>query len=165
MLSEDMPLGRGSYTHGYVLWYLARCLSDGGQSAAAEGRLREALAIVVTLVNQQPENQVYIGQRAAVLNYLGDALRDQGKYGEAQIAYEEAQQIYEQKGDLRNQAVVLGQLGNLALVQNNYAEARSRYTATLKIFRRLGEPKLLAGYLRNLGIVAERQKEWIEAER
>src|SRR5438105_9295244 len=42
---EGTSLGRGSYEHCVTLTQLARCLKKGGQPAAAEGRLREALAV------------------------------------------------------------------------------------------------------------------------
>jgi hypothetical protein len=75
------PLGQGSYEHCLLLVDVARCLRLGGQPAAAEGRLRAALAIVDALIAQQPDNQSFIRQRGALLSDLGDVLADQGKYG------------------------------------------------------------------------------------
>src|SRR5205807_4958771 len=48
-LPEGAPLGRGSYEHCLTLGRLARCLRAGGQPAAAEKRLREALTVIDTL--------------------------------------------------------------------------------------------------------------------
>ena len=163
-LPEDTRLGRGSYAHCVTLHRLARCLRLGGQSVVAEGRLREALKIIEALIKQQAENQSFIRQRGTLLPDLGDILMDQGRYQEAQIAYEEALEIGKQIGELRNQAVVLGQLGELARRQKNYSEARSLYLAALERFRALSEPGAEAIIWHQLGTVAQSQERWVEAE-
>jgi len=164
-LPEGTPLGHGSYEHCLTLGRLARCLSGGGQPAAAETRLREALTVIDTLIKKQPDNQSYIRQRGALLTDLGDVLRDQGKYAQAKEAYEEALKVAEQQGDLRQQGVVQAQLGLLALQQRDYAEAKSRYATALQRFQMLGEPAPEAAVWHQLGMVAQEQKQWAEAER
>ncbi len=162
---EETALGRGSYDHCLTLTMLARCLRGDGQTAAAEVRLREALAIIDALIKQQPKDQQFIRHRGMLLADMGDVLLDQGKYPQARGAYEEALNVAKQQGDPRPQAVALAQLGSLALEQQSYAEARSRCTEALKLFQALGEPPVEAGTWHDLGIVAQRQKEWAEAER
>ena len=162
---EGAALGRGSYEHCVTLSMLARCLGAGGQAAAAEGQLCEALAVIDALFNRQPEDQHLIRQRGALLTDMGTVLRHQGKYPQAKEGYEEALNVAKQQGDQRQQAVVLGQLGTLALEQREYAEARSHYGEGLKLFRILGEPLVEANSWHGLGIVAQEQKEWAEAER
>src|SRR6266567_4174504 len=164
-LPEGTPLGLGSYEHCLTLARLARCLADGGQPVAAEGRLREALNVINALIGQQPDNQGLLRQRSALLTDLGDALSDQGKYSQAREAYEDALKVAEQQDDSRQQAVALGQLGTLALLQRDYAEAQSRYREALGRFHKLGEPASEAVVWHQLGMVAQEQKEWIEAER
>jgi tetratricopeptide (TPR) repeat protein len=164
-MPEGTALGRGSYEHCLTLHRLARCLRNGGQPTIAEKRLREGLVIIEALIKQQPDNQSFIRQRAMLLTDLGTVLVDQGKYLQAQEAYEERLKVAKQQADLRGQDVVLTQLGTLALKQRNYAEARSRYTAALETDRVLGEPALEAITWHQLGMVAQEQKEWDEAER
>ena len=162
---EETALGRGSYDHCLTLTMLARCLRGDGQPAAAEVRLREALAVIDALIKQQPKDQQFIRHRGMLFADMGDVLRDQGKYPQAQGAYVEALNVAKQQGDLRPQAVALANLGSLALEQQSYAEARSHSTEALKLFQALGEPAVEAGIWLDLGIVAQRQKEWAEAER
>jgi len=137
----------------------------GGQPAAAEKQLREALNVIDALIRQQPDNQSYVRERGISLGYLGNALSDQGKYSQAREAYENALQIFRQLGDLRSQSVASEHLGTLALAQRDYTEARSRYMTALKIDHDLSEPSMEAVIWHQLGRVAQEQKEWGEAER
>jgi tetratricopeptide (TPR) repeat protein len=164
-LPEGAPLGRGSYEHCLTLVRLGRCLESGGQAAAAEESLRKALTVIEALVSRQPENKSYIRMRGQLLGEQADVLTDQGKYSQAREAYEEALEIDEQIGDLRNQGVDLEQLGALALRQRDYVEAQARYAVALQLFQSLGEQASEAVVWHQLGIVAEEQKTWAEAER
>src|SRR6266567_1907236 len=164
-LPEGTPLGPGSYEHCTTLHRLARCLKGGGQPAAAEGRLREALSVIDALIGQQPDNQGRLRQRGVLLTDLGDVLSDQGKFSQAREAYEDALKVAEQHGDTRQQAVVLIQLGSLALKQRDYVEARSRYREALGRSHELDEPHMEAVAWHQLGMVAQEQEEWTEAER
>lgn len=163
-LPKGIALGRGSYQYCYVLCDLAACLKAGGQSRAAEARLREAMLVIDALIEQQSDNQTYIRQRGLILTSLGDVLRDLGMYSQSQKMYEEAQKIDEQLGDLRGQIIDLGQLGTLALMQHKYAEARARYLEALSRISILGEPASEAVLWHQLGLVAENQNDWTEAE-
>jgi tetratricopeptide (TPR) repeat protein len=158
------PLGRGSFEHCLTLGWLARCLEAGGQPAGAEGRLREALAIVEVLIAQQPDNQGRIRQRGALLTDLGDVLADQGKYSAGQVAYKTALEIATEGKDARQRGVVLGQLGTLALRERDYPEAYKRYAAALELFQSLDEPAMEAVSWHQLGVVAQQQREWVAAE-
>lgn len=158
------PLGQGSYEHCVTLHMLARCLRFGGQPAAAESRLREALAVVEALMAGQPDNQGRIRQRGALLTDLGDALADQGKYGAARVAYEDGLVVARQGNDTRQQGVVLGQLGTLALTQRDFVGAGKNYAEALALFQILGEPASESTIWHQLGRVAEEQCDWPAAE-
>ena len=162
---EGMQVGRGSSEHCQTLQDLARCLQEDGRPAAAEGRLREALNMIASLIRQQPNNQSRIHQLGALLFDLGDVLTDQGKYAQARQAYEERLKIAKQQENLQGQAVAFTQLGTLALLQRDYVEARSRYTEALSDSQALGEPVSEAIIWHQLGMVAEEQGIWAEAER
>jgi tetratricopeptide (TPR) repeat protein len=145
---------------------LACCLRDGGQAQAAEKRFREALSIIETLLKKEPEaqNRLYIGQRGAILTGLGDTLSDQGKYQQAQKAYEEAMNVDKQTGYLQGQAVDQGHLGTLAIKQRDYAKAELHFKQALGLFQSLKEPQMEAASWHQLGRVAEEQEEWVRAE-
>ena len=164
-LPEGTSLGRGSYEHCTTLQRLARCLGRGGQPAAAETQLNEALAIINKLIIQQPEDQDYIREQGGLFIDLGDVLTNQGQYQRAQKSYEEALEIAKKQRESRPQAVALGQLGLLALMQKEYPKAQSRYTEALSISHTLNEPKVQAVIWHQLGLLAEDLKEWTEAER
>jgi tetratricopeptide (TPR) repeat protein len=162
---EGMPLGRGSYEHCVTLHHLASCLEAKGQSAAAERRLREALAIIEGLIRRHPDERIFILQRAALLTSFGSVLLVQGQYPQARNAYEESFQVYKQRDDQRGQAMILGQLGTLALMQRDYARAHLHYTTAFEAFRALDEPAMEALAWHQLGVLAEKREEWTEAER
>ena len=163
-LPKGMPLGHGSYEHSLILFWLARCLFEAGQATSANSQLQEALIIINTLIQKQPEDRIYVRQRGLVMGELGNVLFKQGKYRQAQEAYEDGLQVAEQQSDLRQQAVAKGQLGLIALIQHDYVRAKSRFTAALEIFHVMGELTMEAAIWHNLGAVAEEQKEWEEAE-
>ncbi|PDV98895.1 tetratricopeptide repeat protein, partial [Candidatus Viridilinea mediisalina] len=157
--------GPGSYEESLTLAWLARCLRLGGQPAAAEQRLRAALALVEALIAQAPEDKLNIRQRGGLLTELGDALGDQGRYAAAREAYEQSLDLKRTLGgDPRGEGVVLGQLGTLALRQRDYDAATRRYQEALALFRRLDEPSAEATAYHQLGRVAEEQRNWAAAE-
>lgn len=164
-LPENTASGRGSNIHCLVLGWLADCLAMNGQPAAAEEQLREALTIISRLIRQQPADPGFIRHRGALLASMGEVLGDQGKYPQAREACEEALEVAEQQGDLKQQANVLTKLGALAAKQGSYAEAQSFYTTVLDIVHTLGEPVGEAGVWHDLGNVALLQQGWVEAER
>jgi tetratricopeptide (TPR) repeat protein len=162
---ESMGLGKASYAHCMALYWLARCLSADGQPVAAERRLHDALAIIDALLEQYPDEQSYMRQHGVILAELGDILRAQGRFAEAQKAYEERLKVNEQLGSQRSQAVALTQLGTLALIQRNYAEAQLRYRRALDLFHHLGESQMEAVVWHQQGALAEIQEVWADAER
>ncbi len=162
---ENMPLSKGSFENSQTLGFLAQCLRENGQLAAAEERLREALTIINALIKRWPDDQADILQRGKFLGDLGNILRSQGKYPQAQEVYEEALKIARQLGEQHDEAVAEGNLGNLAFVQWNYPEARSRYEKSLELFHALGDPGEEAVTWFQLGTVVMAQEEWTEAER
>lgn len=170
------PRGPGSYEHCLTLGRLARCLRFGGQPAAAEPVLHQALGVIDELIAAQPDPGGAVGaknlspqlicQRGGLLTDLGDLLTGQGRYAEARAAYEESLQVKQTiGGDQRGEGVVLGQLGTLALKQRDYAEAARRYREALDLFCTMNEPAGEAVIWHQLGIVAQEQRQWAEAER
>jgi tetratricopeptide (TPR) repeat protein len=159
------PVGPGSFIHCRTLEELGRCLLDDGQQIAAEVRLREALAILERLLEQEPDEDYLLRQHAIMFNDLGTVLMLQGEYSEAKVTYEQALKRYRALQDSRNVASALGGLGILARWQGEYAEARTHLLQALEQFEDLGEPASKASIWYNLGYVALEAKDLTEAER
>ena len=163
-LPEGNPLGRGSFEHSLTLERLAYCLRASGRPTAAEQRLRETLAILDSLLEQAPQDLMFIRQRYVALADLGEVLMAQGRYAEARGVFEESWQGGTQYNDQRHQAVVLSKVGTLMLLQEQYAEALVPFEEALQIFHSLGESLSEARLLHQLGFVAENLEQWTEAE-
>ena len=82
--------GPGSYAHVRTLYELGLCLRVAGQLTAAEARLREALALVERLLEQEPDDHILLGTHANLFGELGFVLAEQGKYAQAKEAYDQA---------------------------------------------------------------------------
>jgi len=167
-LPEGAQLGRGSLEHCQTLHRLAHCLYETGQLDAAEERLGQALAIIVTLIEHPPIHHLlhlYIHERGALLTELGDVFLDQGQYAEAEEAYGEALNVAVQGDDMRQQAAVLEHWGELALVQRDYEGAHARTAEALELAQRLHETGAESAAWHQLGRIAQEQGELAEAER
>lgn len=136
-LPEGTPHGPGSGEQAITLAQLGQCFQDSGDLSSAEQVCRRAVAIVETLIKQDPENRGCLELQANLLADLGDVLRMQGRYADAKAAHE---QRNEWMGDMRGQAVSRAQLGTIALEQGDYAEAQQRYQQALATFQALDEP-------------------------
>jgi WD40 repeat protein/tetratricopeptide (TPR) repeat protein len=162
--AEGSSLGNGSYEHSVVLSWLALCLTPLGQPAAAEERLREAIAITDALTLRLPDQTLLVRHRGIQLGDLAGTLVAQGKYSAAGEAYEEALEIVKQVGDVRLHVTTLEGYGGLAVRQGDYAVARSHYTSALGLLGSLDDPQLKASLLYELGGVAIGQQQWAEAQ-
>jgi tetratricopeptide (TPR) repeat protein len=162
---DGTDVGPGSFAHARTLHVLGYCLVVAGQLTAAEERLREALAVVEQLLEQEPEEHYLLRTQAHLFGDLGTALTQQGKYPQAKAAYEQALKGDTTLRDSRNAAVTLQRLGALARVQGEYGEARTRLLQAQEQFEALGEPAAQADIWYNLGLVAEEMRDWSEAER
>jgi len=164
-LPAGVPRGTGSYQHSLILAQLALCLRDSGQLTVAENHLRQALAIMDALFQQQPENPDYLDQRSGMLTDLATVLRRQGRYSQAREVYLQALKIYQRLNHLPGQATIEGQLGKLALEQRDYSEAQARHLAALSISQDLDNPAMEAVAWHQLGKLALEQEQGPEAER
>lgn len=163
---QRVLVGRGEYEHCRTLLWLARCHLLEGRPHEAELRLLEALAVATTAhLKRKPDDQTFTNERGTLLSDLGTALREQGRYPEAWVAYKEALEIANQQRNIELLAIVLKQTGDLELVEGDYSAAQFFYNAAMPRFHALGQLSDEAATWNNLGIVAEKQKAWAEAER
>lgn len=116
---------------------------------------RQALSIA-RLLNDQP-------LLALSLNLYGNATRDQMKFAEAQVYYEQSLVLYETIGDRRGMAEVLNNLGVLALHNRNSAAAQHYLEQCLALNREIGNQEGLATCLNNLGFLANRREQYSAA--
>ncbi len=147
-----------SYNSCLTLGRLGRCFELQGQTEQAVAYYQQGLETA----QQLEQNKNVQRQASALYTDLATALRDMGRYAEAQVAYEQSLAIKD--GDERGEAVVLGQLGTLALVQGKLAEAEQRYKTALAIFQRFHEPNHEAVSWHQLGYVYKEAKQWEAAE-
>ncbi|MDM8557467.1 tetratricopeptide repeat protein [Candidatus Parabeggiatoa sp. HSG14] len=147
-----------SYNRCLTLGRLGRCFKFQGQTEQAAAYYQQGLETAQQLEQTQGVQR----QTGLLYTDLADALRDMGRYAEAQAAYEQSLAIKDD--DQRGEAVVHGQLGTLALVQGNLAEAEQRYKTALAIFQRFHEPSSEAVVWHQLGRVYQEANQLEAAE-
>jgi len=149
-----------SYNSCLTLTRLGRCFSKLGQTETAASYYQQGLETT----QQLKQNKDVQRQKGALYSYLANALRDIGRYADAQVAYEQSLVIIQETGDLRREAITQGQLGTLALRQRKLTEAEKKYKTSLAIFQGLHEPCGEAFFLHKLGRVYKEAKQWEAAE-
>lgn len=149
-----------SYNRCLVLGHLGRCFHKQGQAERAAAYYQQELNELKKL---EPSKNIPI-KISVVYTDLADALRDMGRYANAQTAYEQSLAIAQEENNERQVAVVNGQVGTLELVQGNLAEAEQRYRINLDIFQRLKEPIGVAIGWSQLGYVYDERKQWEASE-
>jgi tetratricopeptide (TPR) repeat protein len=149
-----------SYERCLTLNRLGRCFSFQGQAEQAAAYYQQGLETA----QQLEQNKGVQRQTGALYSDLANALRDMGRYAEAQAAFEQSLAIATEQNDDRQMGVVNGQLGTLALVQGNLSEAEQRYKTALAIFQRFHEPSGEAVFWHQLGYVYQKAKQWEAAE-
>jgi tetratricopeptide (TPR) repeat protein len=143
-----------SYNRCFTLMNLGRCFRFQGKTEQAADYYQQGLETAQQLERTQGVQR----QTGALYTDLADALRNMGRYADAQAAYEQSVSIAEKLEDYRMVAVGNGQLGTLALVQGNLTEAEQRYKTALAIFQRFHEPSHEAIVWHQLGLVYEKSQ-------
>lgn len=91
--------------------------------------------------------------RAALLEVLGQAARDQGHYPQAREWFGQALALHQNLGNLAGEASILDLLGIVAQRQGNLPEAIKQQARALDLYRNLGDVHKQGYVLGNLGIV------------
>ncbi len=149
-----------SYNRCITLSRLGRCFKSQGQTEQAATYYQQGLEIT----QQLEQNQDVQRETGVLYTDLATALREMGRYAEAQETYEQALVIIQKMGDLTSEAAIQGQLGSLALSQGHLAEAEQGYKTAILQFQQLNEPSHEAIYLHQLGAVYQKAKQWEAAE-
>lgn len=89
-------------------------------------------------IDKQVEDSNYLSIKASHLVSIAGFFSSKEKYEEALKYLEEAQQIYDQIGDLRGKSTVIHFLGTIYYDQLNFKEALMRYELSLQILQQLG---------------------------
>ncbi len=186
-LAEGTPLGRGSYEHCSTLHWLARCLNNGGQPAAAEGRLaNESNSAIRKPGHPQGDAPTIdecacqatgygrgdrkggpgIGRCHARFNHLRHSPTEsaEGRLREAMTIIDRL--IKQQPEDqilIRNRGVLLADLGDVLCEQGAYLRAREAYEEGLKIARQQDGLRQQDVVLTQLGTLAQKQKDYADA--
>ena len=131
---------------------LARVLKRAGRSEQALPLLidaRQRFEAVATERSSQGAERM----ASACLTEQGDCLCSLGRLDEAAVAYEEAIQLDEQRGEARSIAVGKVQLGTVRLAQRRYLEAMAAYAEARQRFTALDEPGSVAVTWHQTGLV------------
>ena len=137
---------------------LGRILKNGGASAQALPYLQAA--------QQGFEALGKSGARmvAACLTEQGDCFLYLGQWDKAAEAYEQAIQLDEQSGAIRDVAVGKFQLATVYMQQQRYDEALAGYQTALNLFNQLNEPNTVAGTWHQIAMVHREQQHYAQAE-
>lgn len=96
---------------------------------------------------------------------IGDILRAQARFKEAELALGKALSGYQACEDAQGQAVVYNSLGVLFYEQRQWDQARACYERAHELWAETGNPSGLALVWQNLGNIHFVQENWSEAER
>lgn len=120
-------------------------ISDSGDLAPAEARLRESLALRRAAGDATGT--------AEVLNHLSTIARRQGRQAAALAELQESLDLYRGAGDRRGVAETLFLLGALARAGDDLPRARAYFEESLALFRALDDAVGVARLLMNLGTI------------
>jgi CHAT domain-containing protein len=113
-------------------------------------------AEITTLLEEKKELKTPKLIRALVSE--GDRIRNGGKFAEAIVIYERAQNLAESIGDQEGFALAIDRTGNVHFRQDNYEKALELHARSLAIRQQLGNKAAIAETLNNTGLVHEWQK-------
>jgi tetratricopeptide (TPR) repeat protein len=98
------------------------------------------------------------------LRNLGNALQDQGRYGEAAKSFQDAAEIFREVGNTLGSAAAVTNLGETWMVQGRFAEAADCLTRCLPDWRAVGDQVGVAYTLDNIGFIRTCQGDFDSAE-
>lgn len=139
--------------------------TEQGQAAFQKGAFAAAIQHWYEAARQY-EAQGHARQQALVLNYLGQALQQVGRYKEAGSVLSKSMTLAQSGNDQALEASSRGRLGALYLAMGQIEQADKSLNGALTIARALNQPGLTASLLNDLGNLkafASRQSEAIEA--
>lgn len=102
--------------------------------------------------------------KAQILINLGNVYRNQGRWKEAEDAYQQSLAIYRHRGNRQGEGRTLITLGVVYESQGRWKEAKAAYQQSLPILRDCGDRLAEGTAFGNLGSVYRRQGQWNEAE-
>lgn len=101
---------------------------------------------------------------AWTLRNLGNALQDQGRYGEAVKSFQDAAEIFGELGNTLGSAAAVTNLGETWMVQGRFAEAVDYLTRCLPDWRAVDDQVGVAYTLDNIGFIRTCQGDFDSAE-
>jgi adenylate cyclase len=120
-----------------------------GEWQEAERRYRQAMALAEELGD--------VGERSWCETAMGELLRKQGQYEQAQTWLDRAYEGFTIVGDQAGVGQVLHSTGTIAAQRGAHEQAQHCYEQSLAIRRQVGDERRAAYLLGNLGILARQQ--------
>lgn len=132
-------------------------LFQQGSHDAALAKFQGALESYT--VDNQPAGQ------AEMLNNIGVIHRIYRNWGEAIVAFSQAELIFKEMGDDNRLAQVWGNLGDLYAFQGEREKAAGYYSDSAEAFSRAKDPGRQSQVLRAMSLLRLRQRRFVEAMR
>jgi tetratricopeptide (TPR) repeat protein len=166
--ASELALAIGSY---------GQLLNKLGRTNQAIPVLQEAHGLCETLVEQasgkpwqallaageQAKAALMLGNLAATMGDLADALRNDGDYKQALALAENALQIVEKNNNQREVATCHGLCASILMAEGRYDEADARYEKALLIGRLTGDQELEGTTLQHRGSLALHREQYPRA--
>ncbi len=159
---------------GAMLQRLGHVQGDREEYDGALDQYQAALHLYNEIGARSAKTEVYRAFERAVRNAKlkqadqaaaqGDASLDAGRWADAEAAYLEALDLYDETGERALHAQMQNQLGVALEAQMRWDEALSQYRGALTGFEQVGIPEAQVGVLANIGDVQRNCKMWNEAE-
>ena len=150
------------YDGAMANWRLGRVLKRAGQAEQALPFLQRARQRFLNL--SEAGNADAGSMASACLTEIGDCFAALGQYDQAAAQYQQAVELSEKLGDLRQGAVGKGQLASTRMYQKNYAEALRLYEEAKTFFERNQEAASVATIWHQIGIMHQESKNYPAAE-
>ena len=145
--SKNYNLGKGLSQYS-----IASALYNQGNNPESRALLLEALNIIEELGSD--------AEIANALNLLGLTYMSEGKYLQADSAYQLAFSAFEKAGDELGTAKIYHNLGVVAFYMNNMEESVSYYLQAIRVADKMGDQVFSALVTTNLGLVFSSQKDF-----
>lgn len=150
-------------TESYDVWddtesLLTAIKIQQGDYEGAENRIYQLLSII-------EESSGELGTIGNLMNNLGEALRLQERYEEAEKLLNGALEIFIEIGDRKNEVMVAGNLGLVYFGRGEFDKAEQIFQNNRIICQQLELNNLQASFLNNLGIVELNRKDFDSARR
>jgi predicted ATPase/class 3 adenylate cyclase len=169
--------GRGALSEGRQ--WLQKALEGSQKPLGARAKALAGLAIMVWMQGDLAETSQFLAESLSILRALepldkpvlahavhiqGHTALDQANYSEAEQAFQESLDLYQELDDPYWVGTLISDLGMVAYHQGDYASARKYQEQSLALFKDLGNNEITSQTLHRLGEIARLEGDYTRAE-